>query len=410
VNGDASVSSGDGAVLLSACLIARDEEEALPDCLASVAFCDEIVLVDSGSTDRTVAIAEAAGVRVVHQRWLGFAAQRNVALDHASGRWVLEIDCDERVSPGLQREIAAFVRTAPEGVDLAGLPRRHEFVGRRLGPSAKYPAYVHRLLRRGAHRHDERRTVHEGLVPDGTTHPFEHELEHLLARTWREALTDAWTYARLEADQIHAPRSVGAVVRGALVRPAAKVAYRVAIDGGWRDGRQGLAKIALDAATDSAVWVRHGLRGARPAAGDSGRTAEQHYGAFRFHRGTAKIVGVAFEEHGVAEAEDWLAAARGAGAEVALVTHLADGPIGGVPVPVRRRRLPRAGWSALTRALDAESMLRPYDALVAFDGRAARVAGRLPRRLRGAAVEHGWQVAPADVCARVLADREAAGC
>jgi hypothetical protein len=391
---------------LSACIIARDEEQTLPDCLASVAFCDEIVVVDGGSTDRTVAIAEAAGARVVHQEWLGFAAQRNVALDHARGRWVLEIDCDERVSPALQREIAAFVRAAPEDVDLAGLPRRHWFVGRRLGPSAKYPAYIHRLVRRGAQRHDERRTVHEGFVPDGPTHPFEGDVEHLLARTWGEALSDAWRYAKLEADQIHAPRSAVAVVKGAVARPAAKVAYRVAVDGGWRDGIHGLAKIALDAATDSAVWILHFVRGERDVAGDSGRAAGEHYGAFTFRRGDAKIVGVAFDARGVAEAEEWLATARAGGADVALVTDEGDGPLGGSPIPVRRRRLPRAGWVALARALDAESMLRPYDALVTFDGRARRVAGRLPGRLRGAVLDDGLSVPPVAVRERALAGRQ----
>jgi Glycosyl transferase family 2 len=390
---------------LSACIIARDEEQALPGCLASVAFCDEIVLVDGGSTDRTVAIAEEAGARVVHQEWLGFAAQRNVALDHARGRWVLEIDCDERVSPELAAEILAFVRAAPDDVDLAGLPRRHDFVGHRLGPAAKHPAYVHRLVRRGAMRHDERRTVHEGFVPDGPTHAFEHDLEHRLAGSWREALGDAWRYARLEADQIHAPRSASAVLKGALARPAAKVAYRVVVDGGWRDGAYGLAKIVLDAATDSAVWILHFARGERAVAGDSGRAAGEHYGAFAFRRGDAKLVGLALDARGLAEADEWLAAARAAGADVALVTVQRDGPLGGVPAPVRRRRPDDAGLLALSHALDAETMLRPYDALVTFDGRARRTARRLPGRLRGLVLADGLQAPPAAVRERALAAR-----
>jgi glycosyl transferase family 2 len=394
-----------GELQLSACIIARDEEQALPDCLASVSFCDEIVVVDSGSTDHTVSIAEAAGARVIHQTWLGFAAQRNVALDHARGRWVLEIDCDERVSPQLAAEIAAFVRVAPEGVDLAGLPRRAHLVGHRLGPSAKYPEYVHRLVRRGAQRHDERRTVHEGLVPDGPTHPFEADLEHLLALTWREAIGDAWRYAKLEADQIRAPRSAGAFVRGALARPAAKVAYRLIVDGGWRDGLFGLAQIVLDAGTDSTVWTLHMVRGERAVAGDSGRRPDQHYGAWTFRRGDARIVGVALDARGAAEAEEWLATARGAGADVALVTSAPAGPIGGPPVPVRRRMLPGAGWFALARALDAEGQLRAYDALVTFDGRGRRLVRALPGRLRGLVQDDGLRVPPATVRDRALAAR-----
>lgn len=394
---------------LTACIIARDEEQALPDCLASLAFCDEIVLVDGGSTDRTVAIAEAAGARVVHQPWLGFAAQRNVALDHARGRWVLEVDCDERVSPQLAAEIAAFVRAAPEDVNLAGLPRAHHLVGHRLGPAGKHPAYVHRLVRRGAMRHDERRTVHEGFVPEGPTVPFEGDLEHLLAATWREALSDAWRYAKLEADQIHAPRSVAAVLKGAVARPAAKVGYRLAVDGGWRDGPVGVAKILLDAATDSAVWVLHFVRGERAVSGDSGRTAGEHYGAFAFRRGGAKLVGLALDARGAAEAEEWLAAARVLGADVALVTPEPAGPIGGPPVPVRRRRADGRGLFALARALDAETMLRPYDAVVTFDARARRAARRVPGHLRGLAIEDGLALPPAAVQERALAARTRRG-
>src|ERR1700684_4246437 len=118
---------------ISACIITRDEASSLPDCLASVAFCDEIVVVDSGSLDATTAIARGAGALVVDQPWLGFAAQRNVALDHASGAWVLEVDADERVSPELRAEILRFLADVPAGVDLGALPRREILVGHRLG-------------------------------------------------------------------------------------------------------------------------------------------------------------------------------------------------------------------------------------------------------------------------------------
>ena len=124
---------------LSACIIAHDEAGSLPDCLASVAFCDEIVVVDSGSTDATVEIARGAGALVVAQPWLGFAAQRNVALDHASCEWVLEIDADERVSETLRAEMQRFLADPPDGIDLAGIPRLEIFLGRALGHAAKYP-------------------------------------------------------------------------------------------------------------------------------------------------------------------------------------------------------------------------------------------------------------------------------
>lgn len=157
---------------LTACVIVRDEEGRLPACLESLSFCDEVVVVDSGSRDRTREIAAEAGAQVFESPWRGFAAQRNVALDRASGSWVLEVDADERVSPELAAEMRALLDDPPAGVRMAAIPMRDLFLGRPLGPSARYPRYRHRLFRRGAFRHDESRTVHEGLWPDGPTVPL----------------------------------------------------------------------------------------------------------------------------------------------------------------------------------------------------------------------------------------------
>jgi len=276
---------------VSACIIARDEAVRLPACLASVAFCDEVVVVDSGSTDGTVEIARAAGARVLERPWPGFAAQRNVALDAATTEWVLEVDADERVSPELGAEIEAFLADPPSGVDLAGLPIRDVFLGRGLGPSAKYPKYRHRLVRRGSHRHDEHRTVHEGLIPDGPVHPFAGDLVHLFASTWREAIDDAWRYARLEASQLEAPRRPAAVLRGGLLRPAAKLAYRLLVDAGWRDGWRGAVKIGLECVGDALVWVLHATGRRAAVRGRSGVAPGTHFGSWSHHRGTPRVIG-----------------------------------------------------------------------------------------------------------------------
>jgi hypothetical protein len=363
---------------LTACVIARDEQRDLPDCLASVGFCDEIVLVDSGSSDDTVAIARAAGARVVEQPWLGYSAQRNVALDHASGTWVLEIDADERVSPQLRGEIERFLADSPDGVDLVGLPLRERFLGHPLGPSAKYPKYRHRLLRRGSYRHDEARTVHEGFIPRDAVAPLEGDLVHLLAGSWGEAVGDAWRYARLESGQLQGGCSARAWIVGALLRPAAKLAYRLIVDGGWRDGWPGLAKISLDCATDTVVWTRHLLGRRGSERGASGVGDSSHYGSRRLHVGRVKVVGLATDAGTVALAERWLARARAAGADVALI---APGP--GRGGEVRVRALPRVGPLALIRALDAEDQLRPFDAVVSFGTRARMLLRVVPAGLRG---------------------------
>jgi hypothetical protein len=369
---------------LSACIITLDEEKRLPACLAGLGFCDEIVVVDSGSTDRTRELAQAAGATVIDNPWPGFAAQRNVALDRAGGDWVLEIDADERVEPHLAASIQTFLAAAPP-VAAAVLPMREKFLGRELGPSSRYPRYRMRLFRRGAYRHDEARTVHEGLWPDSPVAALEGNLRHELAGSLGEAFRDASAYARLEAAQRPRPDGREALL-GIVVRPLVKFVYRAGPYGGWRDGWRGLLKIAIECGGDSLTTLRR-LGGT--AAGDDG------LGQSPPRLGSVRLLGVALSARGARRLEPWLAAAAAAGADVSLIAP--DGPAAGV---VRRRPL-RGGLGALLRALDAEEQLRQVDALI-FAGARERALLRLaPRALRGAAAARSPREDPVGALAAV---------
>jgi hypothetical protein len=354
---------------VTACVIASDEERRLPACLESLGFCDQIVVIDGGSCDRTREVARAGGAEVVENPWPGFAAQRNVALDHARGDWVLEIDADERVDAALAASIRAMLAAPPAGVRMAALPMRDVFLGRPLGPSARYPRYRHRLFRRGAFRHDESRTVHEGLWPDGPVQPLEGELEHLLATSWREALSDAIAYARLESGQHGRPSPLGAFA-GILARPLAKFAYRSFLYGGWRDGPRGLARIGLECGADSLAAL-FGLRaGAKGEAAGLGQEAPRV--------GPVRLVGIALGQSKAPRVAEWLAGAGAAGADVVLICGR-EAPETSVPL----RQVTRGGPGALARALDAEDQIRPIDALVPAGRRERMLLGLSPRALRG---------------------------
>jgi Glycosyl transferase family 2 len=360
----------EGRATVCACIIARDEEQRLPAALASVAFCDEIVVVDSGSRDRTMELAREAGARVIEHSWRGFGTQRNVALDAARSDWILEIDADERITPALRAEIEAFLANPPAGVDIGAVPCRDLFLGGRLGPAAKYPKYRLRLFRRGVYRHDEQLAVHEGLWAWGRTWAFEGDLEHVLADTLPEAIRDAAAYARLEAQQLSGSPSAGARLRGIALRPVAKLAYRLVVDGGWRDGWRGLAKIGLDCWADALVWVLAGDEAGEPAAA--------HYAQLRVRRGPVRLLAIASGADGAARAAGWLRAAREAGADVALVTDTPAAADGDLHV----RALARLRPLQLIRALDAETQLRGVDALVPCGRRERRLARLLPPELR----------------------------
>ena len=308
---------------------------------------------------------------MVENPWPGFAAQRNVALEHAGGDWVLEIDADERVSEELASEIRAFLAAPPEGVRMGAIPMRDVFLGKPLGPSIRYPRYRHRLFRRGAFRHDETRSVHEGLWPDGPVHPFAGELRHLLASSWAEARADACAYARLEAAQRSRPGSAEAVI-GVLLPPFGQVRLPARCS----TAAGATAAAASPRSGSSAAPTRSQPSTAWAAAAPGGTSG---FGQEAPRLGPVRVVGVASTRRGAARLAGWLGEAASRGADVAL--------IGAAPpqdTPLPHRPLDRLGPGRLVRALDAEDQLRPVDALLPA-GRRERLALRLvPGALRGA--------------------------
>ena len=382
---------------IAACLIVEDEQKRLPGALESVAFCDEVIVVDSGSRDRTVEIARGANARVIEHLWEGFGKQRNVAIDHATADWILEVDADERITPQLAQELLGLLADPPSEVAVGVLPMREWFLGRLLGPSIKYPRYRTRLFRRGAYRHDEHRAVHEGIWPAGPTWVATADMHHVLADSLREALVDWWRYARLEASRVQRLGGPLTYARAIVLRPMLKFAYRMLVDGGWRDGAVGALKISLDCSGDALVWLRRLARRDESAI-PSSYDGSEHFGRNVPHRGPVRIVAVVAGAEDTRRAVVWLTQARRAGADVALVT---DAPLSGEQrwlFTVTQRRL--TPLSTL-RALDAVEQARPFDCIVAAGGPRRVVEHLLPRLRRGLAGPESLDSDPATVVSRV---------
>ncbi len=158
-----SGASGSGK-RLSVILITKNEQAHIRACLESVAFADEIIVVDSGSTDDTVEIARSMGAKVsVTQDWPGFGPQKNRALDQASGDWVLSIDADERLTPELAQLIQQEIQQ-PRGTAFR-MARLSEFAGRWMRHSGWWPDLVLRLFKRGTARFNDAK-VHESVQTD----------------------------------------------------------------------------------------------------------------------------------------------------------------------------------------------------------------------------------------------------
>lgn len=229
---------------LSVLVPTRDEAADLPECLASASFADEIVVVDSGSTDGTVELARSAGARVLARPFDTHARQKNWALPQLAHDWVLALDADERVTPELRDEIR---RTLEVAGALRGyrIPRRNTFLGREIRGSGWQHDRVLRLFDRRAARFDERR-VHERVVVDGGTGSLRGALVHHSCRDIADWLRKTERYAALGAEEAFAqgrrPRP------GDLaLRPAARFLKQWLLQAGFRDGTEGWVLCATSA-------------------------------------------------------------------------------------------------------------------------------------------------------------------
>ncbi len=186
---------------LSAIVVTRNEAANIGECLDGLAFCNERIVVDCGSTDGTAAIARGKGARVEHHEWQGFGQQKNYALSLATGDWVLSIDADERVT----QELADAIKTAMAGGGADGfeLPRISSFCGRPMRHSGWFPDYVLRLFRRGKARFDDA-VVHERVICDGTVKKLNKPLIHHPVLKLEDALSRMDRYSTASAQALGA--------------------------------------------------------------------------------------------------------------------------------------------------------------------------------------------------------------
>ncbi len=187
----------------SVCLITFNEELNLGRCLASVVrFADEVVVVDSGSTDRTQEIATTAGARVISQPWLGYVGQKNFAIDRATHGWIFSIDADEEVSPRLSAEIEELKsRSGEVSPRCSGfrMPRCVLYEGRWIRHGDWYPDRLVRLFRKERARFAGGK-VHERLELSGEIRDLRHELYHYSFRDRADHWQRCLDYARLWAE------------------------------------------------------------------------------------------------------------------------------------------------------------------------------------------------------------------
>jgi len=230
---------------LSLVIIARDAAHELPDCLASAAFAAETVVVDSGSSDDTAAVAARCGARVIEHAWEGFGPQKNFAVGEARHDWVLCLDADERVTPELAAAIAALFTAARPAAAAYAMSRRNRFLGRWLAHGEGYPDWNIRLFdRRRARWSDD--LVHEKVVADGPAARLEGDLLHASAESIDAYIAKQNRYTTVQAGEMHA-RGERATAVQLVLSPVARFVRFYLIRLGFLDGLAGFAHIAIGA-------------------------------------------------------------------------------------------------------------------------------------------------------------------
>ena len=279
------------ATSLSIIIIAKNEEKMIKGCLESVSWADEVVLVDSGSTDRTIKICkeiipeikiietkkgncEAMGAprgippwsrhnvgRGVRERratakgWnpletsepgerVSFSDWRNQGLKNASGLWVLYIDADERVSLDLQKEIKEVIKN--NNYDYFIIPRLNNLLGKDMRHGGWYPDYVTRLFKKAKISHWQGK-IHESPVAKGKKGQLKNELKHITHQSLSDMILKSLKWAHLEAEQFYEKKSPSVSWRHLLILPLKEFLRRVILLKGFQDGIKGFIEGVMQA-------------------------------------------------------------------------------------------------------------------------------------------------------------------
>jgi glycosyltransferase involved in cell wall biosynthesis len=229
---------------ISAAIICRDEEDRIIDCLESVAWCDETVVVDSGSRDDTVRIARKHATRVLHHDWAGHVAQKQFALEQTLGDWVLCLDADERCTPELRGLLQGALLNPP---DVAGFEvRRRSFhLGRWIRHGGWYPDWKLRIIRRGRARWGGQ-DPHDRLVPDGEIRRLDADLVHYTYRGFADQLRTVQRFSDVVAEGWLAEGRRFSLWR-AVAHPPTKFFECYVWKAGFRDGFPGFVIAATSA-------------------------------------------------------------------------------------------------------------------------------------------------------------------
>ncbi len=236
---------------LTVIVTCKNEEKNIRSCLETVKWADELMVVDSGSTDRTLEIVREYTDRILEHEYINAATQRNWAIPQAAHEWVFIVDSDERVTPELQAEICALMAGTPEH-DGYRIRRRNWFFGVEMPHCGWERDTVLRLFRRGAGRYEDRH-VHADMVVDGTVGHLENSFEHRPYRSFDNYLEKFGRYTTWSALDLRA-RGKRPTFRNLVGRPFFRFFKMFVLRQGFRSG---LAGFILSGLAAGSVFMKY---------------------------------------------------------------------------------------------------------------------------------------------------------
>jgi glycosyltransferase involved in cell wall biosynthesis len=236
---------------LSVLVPTYNEETMLADCLESVKWADEILVVDSYSADRTLGIVKQYGARIIQHEYINSATQKNWAIPQCAHEWVLQLDADERLEPALQEEIKAILANPPDGMDGYRINFKHYLLGKWIKHSGVYPEYHLRLFRRDVGRFQDREVDAHVIVPGGVKTLSGHIL-HFGTERLSHRLHAMDRYTRYESDE-REKQGRRYFWFNVTIRPLAVFFYYYFYKLGFMEGMRGLTLAVLKA--DFVFWT-----------------------------------------------------------------------------------------------------------------------------------------------------------
>ncbi len=222
---------------VSCLIICRNEEKNIEECIKSIQWCDEIVIVDSYSTDNTIPIAKNYTDKIFQREWKGFSEQRKIALTLAEHDWIFAIDADERCTTELQREIKDVLNSKVTTNNGFEIPRKSFFLGKWIKHGGWYPNYQLRLFKKDQAAVSER-LVHESYVVKGTTGKLKSDILHYTVSSISEYVTKINTYSDLSALEKLNKKKINFL--DILLTPCIAFFQQYILKGNFLDGTEGL--------------------------------------------------------------------------------------------------------------------------------------------------------------------------